>query len=200
MELVSLETEEENNCVKKILKDAGIKKHCQNERFLSPGMQKLSGKLSGFIWHSLNMFGTPDFTHWANGEPLTYKTGWAKGQPAQFPYQACGLYEWFNVHNARDYWKTKIYFWCRFNGKWGDFPCDWKALYVCETNQVDPCKQGAREIVKCSTPMLTKPSWFSGQFFPQADKVCRLGMQPARCTRLARCILMLLPLRGFSFN
>jgi hypothetical protein len=93
MELVSLETEEENTCVKKLLKDAGKVFDSNRREYFTESNKIDLGKLSGFVWHSLNMFGTPDFTHWANGEPLTYKTGWAKGQPAQFPYQACGLYE-----------------------------------------------------------------------------------------------------------
>jgi hypothetical protein len=30
------------------------------------------GKSNAKLWHSLNHIGTPYFTHWANGAPLTY--------------------------------------------------------------------------------------------------------------------------------
>jgi len=55
--------------------------------------QLLAGKITNVFWHSLSMHGTSDFSHWANGAPLTYKTGWAAGNPAQFPSETCSCFE-----------------------------------------------------------------------------------------------------------
>ncbi|XP_065335607.1 macrophage mannose receptor 1-like isoform X1 [Cloeon dipterum] len=98
MELTSLETPQENICVMSILKNAGL-------------------TAADRVWHSLNMFGQPNFDSWNNGEPLTY-VGWSPGNPFEFPWQSCGAFEY---------------------GKWGDVPCDWKLRYVCESAQIDRC-------------------------------------------------------------
>ncbi|XP_065336762.1 macrophage mannose receptor 1-like [Cloeon dipterum] len=98
MELTSMETPQENICVKSILKSAGI-------------------TAADRVWHSLNMFGQPNYDSWNNGEPLTYND-WAPGNPAQIPWESCGAFEY---------------------GRWGDVPCSWKLRYVCESAQIDPC-------------------------------------------------------------
>ncbi|XP_059474426.1 macrophage mannose receptor 1-like isoform X2 [Neocloeon triangulifer] len=98
MELTSMETPQENICVKSILKAAGI-------------------TAADRVWHSLNMFGQPDFNTWGNGEALTYND-WSPGNPLQKPWESCGAFEY---------------------GKWGDVPCTWTLRYVCESSQIDPC-------------------------------------------------------------
>jgi hypothetical protein len=52
-----------------------------------------AGRLSNKVWHSLNMLGSSEFTHWTSGAELTYQTGWAAGSPAQFPNEACACFE-----------------------------------------------------------------------------------------------------------
>jgi hypothetical protein len=92
MELVSLETEEENNCVISRLKTAGFNFSGIFSLFLTQ-IWNDAGRISNKVWHSLNMLGSSEFTHWASGAELTYQTGWAAKNPAQFPNEACACFE-----------------------------------------------------------------------------------------------------------
>jgi hypothetical protein len=91
MDLVSLETEEENSCVISRLKTAGL--HFAGIIFFEPLICNGAGRISNKVWHSLNMLGSPQFTYWGSGAELTYQTGWAAKNPAQFPNEACACFE-----------------------------------------------------------------------------------------------------------
>jgi hypothetical protein len=92
MDLVSLETEEENKCVISRLKATGL--HCPEVScIVFKNCKSCAGRISNRVWHSLNMLGSPRFTHWVSGAELTYQTGWAAGNPAQFPTEACVCFE-----------------------------------------------------------------------------------------------------------
>jgi len=55
---------------------------------------KITGKLFDppRTWISLNKLGQPNYTQWANGEPLTY-SDWGPGNPAQFSSENCAAFE-----------------------------------------------------------------------------------------------------------
>ncbi|XP_059468847.1 macrophage mannose receptor 1-like [Neocloeon triangulifer] len=91
--LTSLETPEENFCVQLII--------------------YLAGKKSNQIWHSLNKMGSTYFTHWGNGELLTYYDFAPTYNPNGWTGQHCGIFD---------------------SGHWGDYACSAALPFVCEFN------------------------------------------------------------------
>jgi hypothetical protein len=80
------------------------------------------------MWHSLNHIGTPYFTHWANGELVTYN-GFVDGYNTKaYSGESCAGFEYFLYKFIILKHFSHVY----RSGAWGDIPCDWKIPYVCE--------------------------------------------------------------------
>jgi hypothetical protein len=53
-----------------------------------------TGKKSDLIWNGLSKIGTVFFTHWGNGESLTYSDFPSAYNLREYNFENCGLYEY----------------------------------------------------------------------------------------------------------
>jgi hypothetical protein len=89
MDLVILQTVEENMCVQRqIAEQGGKKKHIL--ALLTFGELDLAGLAKELIWMGLNKIPTKNYTQWVDAKPLTY-TDWDVGNPAD-PAEDCAMF------------------------------------------------------------------------------------------------------------
>jgi Lectin C-type domain len=93
MDLVNLETPEENECVKSFLTKEGVTKYFPKLtiQYINIISKKncTSGKYSNFVFQGLNRIGQTKYDKWLSGAPVTY-TNWGAGHPT-FEYHCAAL-------------------------------------------------------------------------------------------------------------
>ncbi|XP_059474370.1 brevican core protein-like isoform X2 [Neocloeon triangulifer] len=97
MDLVSLETPDQNICLQRQLASLGKNLIFVVEIF---NFQNWTAGMEQEMVHmGLTMEGTKNYTSWVNAKPLTY-TDWSPGNPAQFGSDQCAssyLYHWLDI-------------------------------------------------------------------------------------------------------
>jgi hypothetical protein len=91
-DLVSIETEQENKCVKEKIQLAGMKYSVLNVSLTIEMKILFSGKSASIVLTALNKMGLKEYSQWLSGDKITF-SGWNAGEPAQLSTENCGAFQ-----------------------------------------------------------------------------------------------------------